>query len=106
MWTQQCLNCKLPWGYDGSCEPCWKAKKIHWVTFQEAATEDILFDHLNLTRILLEKAPELKEREQDAQLINIMKALKFDYLYRNYIMNNLLDALYNVYTYEKTTNEL
>lgn len=52
------------------------------------------------------EAPELKEREQDAQLINIMKALKFDYLYRNYIMNNLLDALYNVYTYEKTTNEL
>ena len=45
---------------------------------------------LNLARFLIEKSPELEEKEQDAQLINIVEAWKkSDYLCKNYIMNSL-----------------
>ncbi|XP_039142321.1 uncharacterized protein LOC120279452 [Dioscorea cayenensis subsp. rotundata] len=57
---------------------------------------------LNLARFLTEKAPELKEEEQDAQLIISVEAWKkSDYLCRNYIMNSLSNTLYNVYTSKK-----
>ena len=62
---------------------------------------------LNLVRFLSEKTPKLNEGETDMQVINIVDAWKhFDFLCRNYVMNELHDTLYNVYYAIKTAKEL
>ena len=62
---------------------------------------------LNIARFLTEEAPRLKEDERDIQVICVVDAWKhFDFLCRNYVMNALIDSLYNVYTDKKTTKEL
>ena len=62
---------------------------------------------LNLMRFLTEDAPKLKENEHDIQVISAVDACKhFDFLCKNYILNVLIDSLYNVYLDKKTTKEL
>ncbi|KAL6326053.1 hypothetical protein AAG906_000928 [Vitis piasezkii] len=51
---------------------------------------------LNLARFLTEDAPKLKEDEHDIQVISAIDAWKHsDFLCRNYVMNGLVDSLYN-----------
>ena len=53
---------------------------------------------LNLMGFLSEKAHKLNESETDMQVINADDAQKhFDFLCRNYVMNELHDLLHNVY---------
>ena len=62
---------------------------------------------LNLKRFLIEEAPKLKEYEHDIQVISVVDAWKhFDFMCRNYVMNALIDSLYNVYTDKKIAKEL
>ena len=62
---------------------------------------------LNLARFLTKDAPKLKDDERNIQVINVVDAWKHsDFPCRNYIMNDLTDSLYNVYSYKKTTKEL
>ena len=62
---------------------------------------------LNLARFFTENAPKLKEDEHDIHDISVVDSWKHsDFLSRNYVMNALIDALYNVYLDNKTTNEL
>ncbi|RVW50112.1 hypothetical protein CK203_114527 [Vitis vinifera] len=54
-----------------------------------------------------EDAPKLKEDEHDIQVISAIDAWKHsDFLCRNYVMNGLVDSLYNVYSDKKTAKEL
>ena len=62
---------------------------------------------LNLTRFLTEDSLKLKEDERDIQVISAINAWKHsDFLCRNYVMNGLVDFLYNVYTDKKKAKEL
>ena len=62
---------------------------------------------LNLVRFLTEDAPKLKEDEHDIQVISVVDAWKhYDFICRNYVMNALIDSLYNVYSDKKITKEL
>ena len=62
---------------------------------------------LNLLRFLTEDAPKLKEDEHDIQVISVMDAWKHsNFIWRNYVMNDLTDSLYNVYSDKKTIKEL
>ena len=57
---------------------------------------------LNLVRFLNDDAPTLIKNELDIQVISAMDAWKhFDFLCRNYVMNGLVDSLYNVYSNKK-----
>ena len=59
---------------------------------------------LNLKRFLTKEAPKLKEDERDIQVISAVDAWKHsDFLCMNYVMNALIDSLYNVYIDKKTT---
>ncbi|XP_028099213.1 uncharacterized protein LOC114298788 [Camellia sinensis] len=62
---------------------------------------------LNLARFLRENALSLSENESDVQVVAIVDAWKHaDFLCRNYILNQLDNTLYNVYSPIKTTNVL
>ncbi|KAL5582887.1 hypothetical protein UlMin_015329 [Ulmus minor] len=62
---------------------------------------------LNLARFLTENAHVLKEDEQDIQSISAVDAWKqSDFLCRNYVLNSLIDSLYNVYSDKKMAKEL
>ena len=62
---------------------------------------------LNLVRFLIKDALKLKKHEHDIQVISVVNGWKHsDFLCKNYIMNALIDSLYNVYSDKKTTNEL
>ena len=56
---------------------------------------------------LMEKSLKLKENERDIQVISVVDTWKhFDFLCRNYVMNALIDSLYNVYTDKKIAKEI
>ena len=60
---------------------------------------------LNLIRFLKEDVPE--EDKNDAQSVAAIEAWKSgDYLCRNYILNSLDDALFNVYSPKETAKNL
>ena len=62
---------------------------------------------LNIGRFLTKDAPKLKEYEHDIQVISAVDAWKhFDFLCKNYVMNALIDSLYNVCSDKKTNKEL
>ena len=62
---------------------------------------------LNLARFLTEEAHKLKEDKRDIQVISVVDAWKhYDFLCRNYVMNALIDYLYNVYSDNKLAKEL
>ena len=53
---------------------------------------------LNLTRVLYEDAPMLKEGETDKQVQAVVEAWNhFDFLCKNYILNSLGNTLYSEY---------
>ncbi|XP_071687917.1 uncharacterized protein [Rutidosis leptorrhynchoides] len=61
---------------------------------------------LNLARFLTETAPRV-EGEQDAQTVSAVQAWNHsDFLCRNYVLNGMVDSLYNVYCKTKTAKEL
>ncbi|KZV52213.1 hypothetical protein F511_07168 [Dorcoceras hygrometricum] len=62
---------------------------------------------LNLARFLTEEVPTLKEREHNAESVSAVEAWNHsDFLCRNYVLNGLSDALYNVFCEKKTAKEL
>ncbi|KAL0007741.1 hypothetical protein SO802_009243 [Lithocarpus litseifolius] len=62
---------------------------------------------LNLAKFLYENAPKLKENETDRQVVAAVEVWKHaDFLCKNYIMNELDNTLYNVYSSIKTAKEL
>ncbi|KAI3686719.1 hypothetical protein L1987_80403 [Smallanthus sonchifolius] len=61
---------------------------------------------LNLARFLTESPPQLAEGA-DAQAVTALDAWKHsEYLCRNYVLNGLQDALYNVYCKITTAKDL
>ncbi|KZV53575.1 hypothetical protein F511_27299 [Dorcoceras hygrometricum] len=62
---------------------------------------------LNLARFLIEEVPALKEGEQNAESVSAVEAWNHsNFLCRNYGLNGLADALYNVFCEKKTAKEL
>ncbi|KZV27254.1 hypothetical protein F511_04707 [Dorcoceras hygrometricum] len=62
---------------------------------------------LNLARFLSEEVPTLKEGGQNAESVSAVEAWNHsDFLCRNYVLNGLADALYNVFCEKKTAKEL
>ena len=62
---------------------------------------------LNFARFLIESAPKPIEGEADAQVVSAIEAWKHsEFLCRNYVLNGLMDTLYNVYCSIKTAKEL
>ncbi|PHU01222.1 hypothetical protein BC332_31009 [Capsicum chinense] len=60
-----------------------------------------------LQKFTSENAPEVPEGTLDKEHFMIVKAWKhLDFLYRNYILSDLQDDLYNVYSGTKISNEL
>ena len=85
-----------------------KQKKFNGINFKRWQHKMLFYlTTLNLTRFLTEDAFKLKEDERDIQVISIVDAWKhFDFLCRNYVMNALIDSLYNVFSDKKTVKEL
>ena len=62
---------------------------------------------LNLARFLTEEAPQIPDGVGNVQAVSALDAWKHsDFLCRNYVLNGLVDSLYNVYCVTKTTKEL
>ena len=62
---------------------------------------------LNLARFLTETAPLIAEGETDAQTVSAVQAWNHsDFLCRNYVLNGMVDSLYNVYCKIKTAKDL
>ena len=60
---------------------------------------------LNLARFLAEDLSQVNEDDKDSLMaFNVWKSS--DYLCQNYVMNNLADALYNVYCVKKKADAL
>jgi hypothetical protein len=54
--------------------------------------------HLNLENILVKNTPELLDKESDIIVMEIVDKLKYnDFIYKNYILNELDNAFYDVY---------
>ena len=62
---------------------------------------------LNLARFLTKNAPKLRKGQLDIQAISVVDAWKHsDFLCRNYVLNGLVDSLYNNYSDKKTAKGL
>ena len=85
-----------------------KPKKFNGLNFKRWQQKMIFYlTTLNLARFLTEDAPQLKEDEHDIRVINAIEAWKHsNFLYRYYVLNGLIDTLYNVYYTKSSTNEL
>ena len=85
-----------------------KLEKFNGLNFKRWQQKMLFYlTTLNLVRFLTEEAPKLKEDERDIQVIRVVDGWKHsDFLCRNYVMNVLIDSLYNVHTDKKTTKEL
>ncbi len=59
---------------------------------------------LNLARFLTEDPPTAGDDRDSLMALDVWKSS--DYLCRNYVMNSLVDSLYNVYIVKKTAKEL
>ena len=85
-----------------------KLEKFNELNFKRSQQKMLFYlTTLNLTRLLIEDAPKLKEDENDIQIINVVDAWKHsEFLCKNFVMNILIDSSYNVYSDKKTTKEL
>ena len=85
-----------------------KPKKFNGLNFKRWQNKKLFYlTTLNLVRFLTEIAPKFREDEHDIHDISVVDSWKHsDFLSRNYVMNALIDALYNVYLDKKTNNEL
>ncbi|XP_076929476.1 uncharacterized protein LOC143593886 [Bidens hawaiensis] len=62
---------------------------------------------LNLVTFLTETVPQVDERATDALSVSAVHAWNHsDFLCRNYVLNGMMDALYNAYCKAKTAKEL
>ena len=80
-----------------------KPEKFWWCRFQTLATKKMLFylTTLNLAKFLIEDAPILPEGEKLTKKSNLQL-----YLCKNYILNGLDNALYNVYSSVDSTKKI
>ncbi|XP_076948604.1 uncharacterized protein LOC143620918 [Bidens hawaiensis] len=85
-----------------------KPKKLTGVNFKQWQQKLFFYlTTLNLTRFLTETVPQVDEGAMDAQSLSAVQAWNHsDFLCRNYVLNVMVDALYNVYCKAKTAKEL
>lgn len=84
-----------------------KPEKFNGVDFKRWQQKMFYLTTLNLTKFLYEDAPALKENESNRQVVATVEAWKHaDFLCKNYILNGLDNALYNVYSPIKSAKEL
>ena len=60
---------------------------------------------LNLARFLTEDPPTMNGDDRES-LMAFDGWKNFDYLCRNYVLNNLTNSLYNMYSMKKSAKEL
>nr|GEU60637.1 hypothetical protein [Tanacetum cinerariifolium] len=89
-----------------------KPKKINGQSFKRWQQKMFFYlTTLNLARFLKETAPQVEPPKEgqpfNAQVVQAVKAWKHsDFLCHNYVLNSLLDDLYNVYCKTTTAKEL
>ncbi|KAK1410121.1 hypothetical protein QVD17_36654 [Tagetes erecta] len=85
-----------------------KPEKFTGVNFKRWQQKMLFYlTTLNLARFLTESAPLLTDGEMDAQTVSAVQAWNHsNFLCRNYVLNGMVDALYNVYCKAKTAKEL
>ena len=90
-----------------SVSPGEKLEKFNELNFKMWQHKMLLYlTTMNLARFLIEDAPKLKEDEHNIQVISVVDSWKhYDFLCKNYVMNALIDYLYNVHLDKKTTKE-
>ena len=83
-----------------------KLEKFNGLNFKRWQQKMLFYlTTLNLARFLTEDPPQANEEDRGFLMaFDVWKSS--DYLCRNYVMNSLADALYNVYCVKKTTKEL
>ncbi|KAI3808754.1 hypothetical protein L1987_24715 [Smallanthus sonchifolius] len=91
-------------------ERCWKMdgpSVFGTLMIIQVATEDVLLlDHLE-PRVLTESPTPVEGENADVQHMSAVDAWKHsEFLCRNYVLNGLVDALYNVYCKITTAKEL
>ena len=91
-----------------SVSPQEKPEKFNRLNFKMWQQKMLFYlTTLNLVRFLIKDALKLKKDEHDIQVISVVNGWKHsDFLCKNYIMNALIDSLYNVCSDKKTTKEL
>ena len=91
-----------------SISPREKPKKLCGFNFKKWQQKMLFYlTTLNLVRFLTDDAPKLREDELDIQVISVVDSWKHYYfLCRNYVMNGLVDSLYNFYSNKKIAKEL
>ncbi|KAJ0865806.1 hypothetical protein HanRHA438_Chr12g0544561 [Helianthus annuus] len=85
-----------------------KPEKFNGVNFKQWQQKMFFYlTTLNLARFLTEPKPHVDEGDLDTQTVSAMHAWNHsDFLCRNFILNGLVDTLYNVYCKAKTAKEL
>ena len=84
-----------------------KLEKFTGLDFKRWWQKRFYLTTLNLSKVLHEDVPTLKEGETDKQIVVAIEAWKhLDFLCKNYILNGLDNTMYNVYSQVKTTKEL
>ena len=83
-----------------------KPEKFNGLNFKRWQQKMLFYlTTLNLARFLTEDPPQVNEEDRGSLMaFDVWKSS--DYLCRNYVMNSLADALYNVYCVKKTAKEL
>ena len=83
-----------------------KPEKFNGLNFKRWQQKMLFYlTTLNLARFLTEDPPKVNEGDRDSLMaFDVWKSS--NYLCWNYVMNNLVDALYNVYCVKKTAKEL
>ena len=83
-----------------------KPEKFNGLNFKRWQQKMLFYlTTLKLARFLTEDPPQVNEEDRGSLMaFDVWKSS--DYLCRNYVMNSLVDALYNVYCVKKTTKEL
>ncbi|XP_076927135.1 uncharacterized protein LOC143590584, partial [Bidens hawaiensis] len=85
-----------------------KPEKFTGVNFKQWQQKMFFYlTTLNLARFLTETVPHVDEEATDALLLSAVQASNHsDFLCRNYFLNGMVDALYNVYCKPKTAKDL
>ncbi|XP_076891628.1 uncharacterized protein LOC143543112 [Bidens hawaiensis] len=85
-----------------------KPEKFTGVNFKQWQQKMFFYlTTLNLARFLIETVPHVDEGAMDALSMSAVHAWNHsDFLCRNYVLNGMVDALYNVYCKAKTAKEL
>uniref|UniRef100_A0A7N2LHK6 Retrovirus-related Pol polyprotein from transposon TNT 1-94-like beta-barrel domain-containing protein n=1 Tax=Quercus lobata TaxID=97700 RepID=A0A7N2LHK6_QUELO len=85
-----------------------KPEKFNGIEFKRWQQKILFYlTTLNLAKFFNENAPKLKENETDRQVVAVVEAWKHvDFLCKNYILNELDNTLYRVYSSIKTVKEL